>query len=60
VCWDSNPGPSEVSNPAREKNADPMIINQSTGKSVSYAQAARVGKEKHAKNKSLIHLTSKG
>jgi hypothetical protein len=39
--------------------ADPMIFNQSTGKSVSYAHVARVGMEKHAKSISLIHLTSK-
>jgi hypothetical protein len=43
-----------------EKVADPAIFNQSTGKSVSYAHTARVGKEEHSKNKSLLHLTSKG
>jgi hypothetical protein len=44
----------------RLKNiADPMIFNQSTRKSVSYAHAARMGMEKHAKSISLLHLTSK-
>jgi hypothetical protein len=47
-------GPGRV-----KKIADPMVFNQSTGKSVSYAHAARVGMEKHAKSRSLLHLTSK-
>jgi hypothetical protein len=37
-----------------KKIADPMIFNQSTGKSVSY-----VGMENHAKSRSLLQLTSK-
>jgi hypothetical protein len=47
-------GPGRV-----KKITDPMIFNQSTGKSVSYAHAARVGMDKHAKNRSLLHLASK-
>jgi hypothetical protein len=59
-CWESNRGPSEERTQAREKKiADPMIFNQSTGKSVSYSHSARVGMEKHAKSRSLRHLTSK-
>jgi co-chaperonin GroES (HSP10) len=42
-----------------KKIADPMIFKQSTGKSVSYADATRVGMEKHAKSRSLLNLTSK-
>jgi hypothetical protein len=42
-----------------KKIADPMIFNQSTGESVSYDHAARVGMEKHAKSRSLLHLDSK-
>jgi hypothetical protein len=38
-----------------KKVADPAILDQSTGKSVSYAHAARVGQEKHRKSKSLLH-----
>jgi hypothetical protein len=46
--------------PGRVENfADTMIFNQSTGKSVSFAHAARVGMEKHAKNRSVLHLTSR-
>jgi hypothetical protein len=49
------------SKPGRVKKvADPAIFNQSTGKSVSYAHAARVGQDKDSKSKSLLHLTSKG
>jgi hypothetical protein len=43
-----------------KKIADPAIFNQSTGKSVSYAHAARVGQAKHIKRRFLLHLTSKG
>jgi hypothetical protein len=62
VCWQSNPGPSDAKRgPGRVKKvADPEIFNQSTGKSVFYAHAARVGQEKHSKSRSLLHLTSKG
>jgi hypothetical protein len=42
-----------------KKIADPMIFNQSTGKSVSYAHSALVAMEKHAKSRSLLHLTYK-
>jgi hypothetical protein len=38
--------------------ADVMILNQSKGKSGSYAHAARVGMQNHSKGKSLLHLTS--
>jgi hypothetical protein len=47
-------GPGHV-----KKIADPTIFNQSTGKSVSYAHAARIGMEKHAKSRSLLLLASK-
>jgi hypothetical protein len=42
-----------------KKVADSEIFDQSTGKSVSYAQVVRVGQEKHNKIRSLFHLTSK-
>jgi hypothetical protein len=42
-----------------KKISDPAIFNQSSGKSVSYAHAARVGQAKHLKSRSLRHLTSK-
>jgi hypothetical protein len=42
-----------------KKIADLTIFNQSTGKSGSYAHAARVGMENHSKSRSLLHLTSK-
>jgi hypothetical protein len=48
------------SRPVPVKNiVDTMIFNQSTGKSASYTQAARVGIENHAKIISLLHITSK-
>jgi hypothetical protein len=40
-----------------KKIADLKIFNQSKGKSGSYAHAARVGMQNHAKRKSLLHLT---
>jgi hypothetical protein len=43
-----------------KKIADPAIFNQSSGKSVSYSHANCVGQVKHLKNRSLLHLTSKG
>jgi hypothetical protein len=46
-------GPGRV-----KKIADLRIFNQSTGKSGSYAHAARVGMENHSKSRSLLHLTS--
>jgi hypothetical protein len=55
LTWDrAKQGPGRV-----KMIADPVIFNQSTGKSVSYAHAAHVGMEKHTKNRSLLHLTSK-
>jgi co-chaperonin GroES (HSP10) len=42
-----------------KKIADPMIFNQSTGESVSYAHATCMGMDSHAKSRSLLHLTSK-
>jgi hypothetical protein len=41
-----------------KKIADLTIFNQSKGNSGSYAHAARVGMQNHAKSKSLLHLTS--
>jgi hypothetical protein len=41
-----------------KKIADLTIFNQSTGKSGSYAHAARVGMQNHSKSKPLLHLTS--
>jgi hypothetical protein len=42
-----------------KKITDPAILNQSSGKSVSYSHADCVGQAKHLKSRSLIHLTSK-
>jgi hypothetical protein len=41
-----------------KKITDLTILNQSKGKSGSYAHAARVGMHNHSKRKSLLHLTS--
>jgi hypothetical protein len=42
-----------------KKIADPAIFNHSSGKSVSYSHADCVCQPKHAKSRSLLHLTSK-
>jgi hypothetical protein len=42
-----------------KKIVDPAIVNQSSGKSISYSHADCVGQAKHLKSRSLIHLTSK-
>jgi hypothetical protein len=65
-AWHKQTGGSRTRNRAKrgprrvKKVADPEICNQSTGKSISYADEARVGQEKHNKSRSLLHLTSKG
>jgi hypothetical protein len=41
-----------------EKIAEFTIINQSKGKSGSYAHAAHMRMQNHSKSKSLLHLTS--
>jgi hypothetical protein len=41
-----------------KKIADLTMLNQSKGKSGSYAHAARMGMHNPSKGKSLLHLTS--
>jgi hypothetical protein len=60
VCWELNPYRAKRELGRVKKGADPAIFNDSTGKSVSYAHAARMAQEKHSKSKSHLHITSKG